>query len=80
VGTEIREPLSFNGVNELEEFLKIYKDEVLENQRLLSLNIALKETPTRWWGTHKETVKDWYQCKRLLHIRFSAEQGSNGMQ
>ena len=63
VGTEIREPLKFYGVNELEEFLTRYEDEVLENKRLLSLDIVLKETLVRWWGVHKETVKDWYQCK-----------------
>jgi hypothetical protein len=60
VGTEIREPPSFHGVNELEELLTRYKDEVLENQRLLALDITLKITPARWWGAHKETVKDWY--------------------
>jgi hypothetical protein len=41
---------------------------------LLSLDIALKDTPARWWGTHKETITDWYQCKRLLCIRFDIEQ------
>jgi hypothetical protein len=63
VGTEIREPPSFHGVNDLEEFLTRYENEVLENQRLLALDIALKATPARWWGAHKETVKDQYQCK-----------------
>jgi hypothetical protein len=53
---------------------------VLENQRLLSLDIALKETPARWWGVHKEIVKDWYQCKRLLCTRFGVNQGSNKIQ
>jgi hypothetical protein len=53
---------------------------VLENQRLLVLDIALKATPTRWWGAHKETIKDWYQCKRLLRIRFGAEWRSNWQQ
>jgi hypothetical protein len=48
---------------------------VLENHRLLSLDIALKETLAIWWGVHKETIKDWYQCKRLLRIRFGIEQG-----
>jgi hypothetical protein len=71
---EIREPPSFHGVNDLEVFLTQYEDEVLENQRLLALDIALKATPARWWGTHKETIKDWYQCKRLLRIRFGTEQ------
>jgi hypothetical protein len=53
----------------LETFLTQYKDEVLENQRLL----ALKATLARWWGAHKETITDWYQCKRILCIRFDAE-------
>jgi hypothetical protein len=57
-----------------------YEYEVLENQRILSLDITLKETLARWWDAHKETIKDWYQCKQLLRIRFDADQGSNKMQ
>jgi hypothetical protein len=53
VGTKIREPPSFHDINDLEDFLIRYEDEVLENQRLLALDIALKETPTRWWGSYK---------------------------
>jgi hypothetical protein len=45
----------------------------LETQRLLVLDISLKETPKRWWGTHKDKIHDWYQCKRLLCIRFGVE-------
>jgi hypothetical protein len=67
-------------VNELETLLTRYKDEVLENKRLIDLDIALKETQARWWGVHKETIKDWYQCKRLLCIIFCIEYGSNRMQ
>jgi hypothetical protein len=53
---------------------------VLDNQRLLSLDIELKETLVIWWGMHKDTFKDWYQCKWLLRIRFGAEQGRNQLQ
>jgi hypothetical protein len=80
VGTEIREPPSFHVVNNLEAFLIHYEDEVLENHRLSTLDIALKATSTRWWGTHKETIKDWYQSKQLLHIRFGTKQRSNQQQ
>jgi hypothetical protein len=80
VGTEIREPPSFHGINDLETFLAHYEDEVSENQRLLALDITLKATPARWWGAHKETIIDWYQCKRLLCIRFSAQQKDNKQQ
>jgi hypothetical protein len=44
---EIREPPNFHGINDLETFLAQYEDEVLENQRLLTLDIALKATPAR---------------------------------
>jgi hypothetical protein len=57
-----------------------YEDEVLENQRRLAFDIALKATPARWWGGHKGIIMDWYQCKRLLCIRFGAEQKSNQQQ
>jgi hypothetical protein len=56
VGTEIREPPTFHGVNDLEEFLTKYEEDILETQRLLAPDIALKDTPTRWWGVHKETI------------------------
>jgi hypothetical protein len=75
----LTEPPSFHGVNDLEEFLKKYEEEFLENRRLLSLDISLNTTPARWWGAHKETIQDEYQCKRLLCIRFGAEQGHNKM-
>jgi hypothetical protein len=73
VGTEVREPPTFYGQNDLEEFLTKFELEFLEIQRLLFLDINLKETPTRWLGTHKENIHDWYQCKRLLHIIFGEE-------
>jgi hypothetical protein len=58
VGTEVREPPNFYGQNDLEEFLRKFDLEFLENQRLLVLYISLKEKPSRWWGTHKEKIND----------------------
>jgi hypothetical protein len=57
---EIKEPPNFHGLNDLETFLTQYKDEVLENQMLLALDLALKATPARWWGAHKEIITNWY--------------------
>jgi len=51
-----------------------YEVEVMEIQILQELYISLKYTPTRWWGTHKENIKNWFRCKRLLCIRFDTEQ------
>jgi hypothetical protein len=27
---------------------------------------ALKETPARWWGTHKNNIIEWVQCHTLM--------------
>jgi hypothetical protein len=34
---------------------------------------ALKETPTRWWGTHKNNITDWVQCLTLMTTQFSTQ-------
>jgi hypothetical protein len=61
VGTEVREPHNLYGFNDLDYFLMKYEVEVMENQRLQSLCIALKYTPARWWGTHKAKINNWFQ-------------------
>jgi hypothetical protein len=70
IGSEVREPPTFYGMNDLEEFFMKFELEVVEIQRLPVLDISLKATPSHWWGTHKEKINNWFQCKRLLCIRF----------
>jgi len=43
-------------------FLDEYEREIIEEQRLQDLDVALKGTPARWWGTHKINIADWQQC------------------
>jgi hypothetical protein len=69
IGSEVREPSTFHGQNNLEEFLRNFKLDAMENQRSLVLDIALKATPAHWWGARKEKIKNWYQCKRLLDLK-----------
>jgi hypothetical protein len=47
--------------------------QVLEQQRLLSLDVVLKETLARWSVAHKAGMKDWSQCIRLMQIRFGTD-------
>jgi hypothetical protein len=58
IGSEVREPPSFYGQNDLEEFLTKFELEVLECQMLLVLDISSKTTRVCWWGTHKENIHD----------------------
>ena len=43
---------------------------MLELQRILALDVALKDTPTRQWETHKQMIYDWEQCNRLMIVHF----------
>jgi hypothetical protein len=47
VGKEIIEPPSFHGINDLDEFLTSYEEEVSDISIFLALDITLKATPTR---------------------------------
>jgi hypothetical protein len=63
---------TFDGLNHLKVFF--IKFEVVPiQQRLLSLDEALKATPTRWWGTHKHNITDCVQCHTLMTVRFSEQ-------
>ena len=73
VGNEVREPPTFYGLNDLEYFLMKFEVDVMENHILPTLDIYLKATLARGWCTHKNKINKWFQCKRLLHIRFCAE-------
>ena len=44
---------------------------MFELQRILSLDVALKATPDRWWATHKQTIHGRGHCQRLMMVRFS---------
>jgi len=42
-------------------------------QIFLVMDEAMKSTPERWWGTHKNNIADWVQCLTLMIARFSAQ-------
>jgi hypothetical protein len=73
IGTEVSNFPTFDGLNHLEAFLLEFEEIVPVQQRLLALDEALKETPTRWWGTHKKNIADWVQCRTLMATRFSEQ-------
>ena len=49
----------YDGLGDVNIFLDDYEEQVPESQILLALDIALKATPARWWGTHKKNIGDW---------------------
>lgn len=46
-----------------------------EQKILLALDAALRATPTRWWVSHKQSIKTWTQWKILMIISFGETSG-----
>lgn len=63
---------SFDGSNNLEEFLCPYQVTVQEKDWLRALDVALKATSARWWVTHKDHIENWSQLKTLITTQFSS--------
>lgn len=47
-----------DGLGNVSTFLDDYERQILEEQRLSALDVALSSTPTRWWGAHKRNIAD----------------------
>ena len=69
----MRELPTYEGLPNLATFLSEFEGLVIELQHLFALDYVLKATPARWWGTHKQSISKWPQCRRLLEVRFSEE-------
>ena len=61
------------GFPNLATFLHEFEGLVIESQRLSMLDHVLKATPSRWWGTHKQSISECPQCRRLMEARFGEE-------
>jgi hypothetical protein len=72
ISTTVSNLPTFDGLNPLETFLLEFEESVPMEQRLLAMDEALRETPTRWWGEHKSNIMVWIQCRTLMTMWFSA--------
>ena len=70
VATETVKLPIYEGLPGLSEFFQVFEETVFEPQRILALDVALKATPAQWWATHKQTIQNWEQCRRLMMVRF----------
>ena len=71
IGTEIIDILSFHGLVDVNEFLQQFEQEIPQEQRLTTMDLAVKATPATWWHAHKEHIASWDDLKRLMTIIFS---------
>ena len=64
---------TYEGFPNLASFLEEFEERVTESQQLSALDYVLKATPTRWWGTHKQSISKCPQCRILMQIIFGEE-------
>ena len=70
LGDEVNNIPTYEGFPSLASFKTKIEAKFTESQRLSALDFVLKATPTRWWGTHKQSISKWLQCRSLLEIIF----------
>jgi hypothetical protein len=73
IGTEIVEPPRYDGLTDVAYFIRQIELQISDQQILLSLDVVLKVTLARWWVVHKDGIKYWQQCKKLLQVRFGTK-------
>jgi len=55
VTSEVRKLPYYDGLINIVMFLDEFEREVPEDRRFQALELALRATPTRWWGKHKDS-------------------------
>jgi len=64
--TKLYDPPRYDGITNINMFIKAFELQVPKQQRLLALDVVLEATPARWWVAHRKSIKDWAQCIRLM--------------
>jgi len=70
VSSEVRNLTHYDGLTDVDCFLDVFEREVPEKHRFQALDWALYATPTRRWGTHKDSFEDWCEYRRMMRISF----------
>ena len=65
--------MNFEGMPNIASFLVEFEEKVTESQQLSALEFVSKDSPARWWGTHKQSIFEWKKCRILLEMRFGEE-------
>jgi hypothetical protein len=64
----------YDGTSRLDNFLVSMEEKVVEDQRISVLDLALRDTPTRWWTTHKALVGSLNDVKQDIKYRIQDEE------
>ena len=60
----------YDGLSEVDDFLKKIEREVPEQQCFDALKWVLCAMPARWWGTYQTSFEDRCECRRMMCMWF----------
>ena len=46
------------------------KEKITEEQRISVLDLALQDTPAKYWATHKASIIEWEDEKQTIRCQF----------
>jgi len=59
-----------DGLIDVDKFSDAFEREVLEKHRFQALDLALRATLARWWGTDKDNFNGWREYRRMMRVWF----------
>ena len=70
VSSEVRKLPYYDGLTDVDLFLDEFESEVPQDHCFQALELALRATPTRCWGMHKDSFAGWQDYRRMMKLRF----------
>lgn len=62
----------YDGLDDVNNLIDHFERDVLEEHKFQALDLTLRATPTRRWGTHKDNIVDWKEYRGLMRLRFGS--------
>lgn len=60
----------YDGLTDVDKFLDAFERKVPKKHRFQALDLALRATPARWWGTHKANFDGCHEYRRMMRVQF----------
>ena len=70
VGSQKRILPTFDGLTNPEDFIAQFSEQILDSQKMETLDSAFRAAVARWWNGHKNHIPSWRACKKILRLRF----------
>ena len=69
LGSQTRPLPIFDGSTDPEEFIEQFLAQILDSQKMETLDLALKAIAARWWTGHRKNTPSWKACQQFLRLK-----------